>query len=170
MAKTLKNIAVIALTFLFLIVSSGFYINFHHCDITGDTEVMWDIPESENCCSSHQEDDNCDCETRDGCNHNHNSSGTPEENKKMPANGEYFKNFHCCSDSLFYLSIPDNYLKNTVCNLQDEIFEITFFPAIYQIIFQTIIESSQNHFLTSIPPPLFNSGKDIVYLNRQLIL
>ncbi len=167
MIKALKNIAVGIFAILFLIVSTGAYINFHHCEITGDTEVMLTVPESENCCSSHSHNESSECKGNNECNRKQCSGCS---SKKLPENDIYLNNNHCCSDNLLYLILPDDYLNNHSFSEQNKVPEIKFYPEGCKIIYSSVISTGQKHVLTSIPPPITRSGKYTVFKNRQLIL
>lgn len=171
MVNFLKNIVTHALIVLFLIVTTGLYINFHHCDLTGNTDVMLSVPESENCCSSHHEDETCECDNEGHCEHQEHVPPGSGYDENPPNKGVYLKNFFCCSDNLFFIYIPDDFIINSSFSNLFQINEISFFPGLHQLFENAIIYKSEiNYCLSPNPPPLILTGKEISYLNRQLIL
>ncbi len=200
MVKILKNIAIFFVALIFLSASTGVFLNFHHCELTGKTEVLTSIPDPVGCCSSHEESQNiCGCGDNDcdycyfteenyvnncqsdastnegrGSKPGHgdrNSEDHDNDEDSAPFKGDQIEVNGCCSDTPFYVNISDVFLKNSNNIEAGKHSQLIYISETNQLFSDILFPYfSERNDPSLHPPPFAYQGKHIVYLNRQLLL
>ncbi len=173
MRKVIVNITVWFTGLIFMIASTGMFLNFHHCTLTDKTDVLFYLPDSHNCCSSHPENE-CDLHCDHSGHgkhkvHSHNHLKTDDCN----CAAVYLENTWCCSDNPLYISVSE-YLPEKPQNPDFKKYLDSIAPEnahlrahIYE--YDNYLNKTPS-LCTLLPDGSICSGKQTVYLHRQLIL
>ncbi len=162
--KVTSYTALSLLAAVFILSSSGIYLTIHHCTEENVTELFLFKPPSEEPCEHHKSDpalntNSCSPERDNTCHIPDRAVSDCWHTGNMP---------WCCSNTLIYIAIEDTYIKadqpenSPLYNISDHLVpeDFHFRNRYIRVSNQTIHDKAPPH----------QSGKEIAFLNRALLL